>query len=83
MRVVGNGWHVGHVDSRWRLDGQGAYLYPGEFYLYPGAGIQVSICVLDLETAYTGQWYEGRMVRGRASKVVGGGMLDGILRCLK
>ena len=48
--------------------------------------IQVSSCwshslsVPDLETAYTGEWSDGRMVRGRASRVVGGGLLDGVLR---
>ena len=47
---------------------------------------QVSSCwshfasVPDLETAYTGEWSDGRMVRGRASRVVGGGLLDGVLR---
>ena len=74
--MIGNGWHVGHVDSRWKLDGHGAYLYPGDL-----SCTQVSrVCVPDLETAYTGQWCEGRMVRGQASRVVGGGLLDGILR---
>ena len=30
VRVVGNGWHVGHVDSRWKMHGHGAYLYSGD-----------------------------------------------------
>ena len=37
-------------------------------YLYP-----------DLETAYTGEWREGRMVRGRASRVTAGQVEDGVL----
>ena len=73
--MIGNCWHVGHVDSLWRMDGTGAYLYPGELMLYPHF-----LCVPDLETAYTGEWCEGRMVRGRASRVVGGGLLDSVLR---
>ena len=73
--MVGNGWHVGHVDSRWRMDGQGAYLYPGE-----RLATRSHLCFPDLETGYTGEWCNGRMVRGRASRVVGGGLLDGVLR---